>query len=396
MKISVARFNVVMLLAAAGAVSLCGPVAADPSLRDTSEIISALKSNYVDRDQLNDKLLNEATVNGLLDALGHGVSIVTVPSPSTNAADLTVASPQPTSSIARAEIIDPNIGYIRLADVQDATVAAVDGQLKKFADAKVTGYVLDLRFADGTNFAAAAEIASRFLSDGQPLFTLKSSEKGPEVFRAGSESKSAPAGDNDVTTAPLMLLVNSRTQGAAEALAGALRAQDRGIVVGSETAGSAAAWQDVKLSDGRTLRVATAKIVLPPFTEGGKPVDLFPGGVSPDVAVKIDAKIEREVVLAPATNQTLTASLLPRVKKNELTEAQLVKAFHGQSVDGDDVSTGQDRNGVVKPVLIKTNGDESSADREHEEEGEIQNVRDVVLQRAVDILKGIRALLSWQ
>ena len=35
-------------------------------------------------------------------------------------------------------------------------------------------------------------------------------------------------------------------------------------------------------------------------------------------------------------------------------------------------------------------------DKAHEEEDDIQNARDVVLQRAVDILKGIRVLLSWQ
>ena len=136
-----------------------------------------------------------------------------------------------------------------------------------------------------------------------------------------------------------MLLVNGQTRGSAEALAGALRAQDRGIVVGSKTAGSAAAWQDVKLADGRTLRLATAKIVLPPSTAGGQPVDLFPNGITPDVAVKIDTQKEYDVVFAPATNETLTVSLQPRVKKKDLTEAQLVKAFHGQSVDVDEPST---------------------------------------------------------
>ena len=49
----------------------------------------------------------------------------------------------------------------------DETPAALDAQLKQFADAKVTGYVLDLRYADGTNFAAAAEIAGRLLADGR-------------------------------------------------------------------------------------------------------------------------------------------------------------------------------------------------------------------------------------
>jgi len=367
-----AKFSAVVWLAGAGGMVFCHAAAADSSLREATELISVLKSNYVDRDKLNDKLLNEATVDGLINVLGHGVVILSPPS--TNEAKTVVAEHRPTPALARAEVIDPNIGYIRLSDVTDGTPAALDAELKQFADAKVTGYVLDLRFADGTNFAAAAEVASRFLADGQELFTLKSSETGTRVFRAGSEAKAGPSGGSDLTSAPLMMLVNAQTRGSAEALAGALRAQDRGIVIGSATAGSAAAWQDVRLADGRTLRLATAKIVLPPFVEGGQPVDLFPNGIAPDVAVKIDTQTEHDVVFAPATNETLTVSLQPRVKKKDLTEAQLVKAFHGQPVDAD----------------------ESSSDGDHEEEGEIQNVRDVVLQRAVDILKGIRVLLSWQ
>jgi len=374
MKTIGAKFSLVVLLAGAGGMLFCRAAAADSSLREATELISVLKSNYVDRDKLNDKLLNEATIDGLITALGHGVVITSPPPPSTNEVKTTAAKAQPAPALARAEVIDPDIGYVRLSDVTDATPAALDAELKQFADAKVTGYVLDLRFADGTNFAAAAEVASRFLADGQELFTLKGSETGSHVFRAASGTNTASPGNSDPTAAPLMLLVNAQTRGSAEALAGALRARDRGILIGSTTAGSAAAWQDVKLPDGRTLRLATAKIVLPPFAEGGQPMDLFPNGIAPDVAVKINTQVEYDVVFAPVTNETLTVSLQPRVNKKDLTEAQLVKAFHGQSIDPD----------------------ESPSDHEHEEEGEIQNVRDVVLQRAVDILKGIRVLLTWQ
>jgi hypothetical protein len=374
MKNIAATLRAAVSLAAAGGMLTGHAVAADTSLRETTEVISVLKSNYVDRDKLNDKLLNEATVDGLVNALGHGVLIMTPPAPSTNEVKTVVAKPLPSPALARAEVIDPNIGYIRLSDVTDGTPAALDAELKQFADANVTGYVLDLRFADGTNFTAAAEVASRFLTEEQELFTLKSSEAGTRVFRTTSEAKAGAAGNADLTSAPMMLLVNAQTRGSAEALAGALRARDRGILIGSVTAGSAVAWQDVKLPDGRTLRVATAKIVLPPFTDGGKPIDLFPNGIAPDVAVKIDTQVEYDVVFAPPTNETLTVSLQPRANKKEPTEAQLVKAFHGLSVDTD----------------------ETSSEGGHEEEGEIQNVRDVVLQRAVDILKGIRVLLSWQ
>ncbi len=364
----------ILVLVAAGAPS-CRAADAGPSLRQTAEVISVLKSNYVDRDKLDEKLLNDATVSGILEALGRGAVIVAPETPSTNNTKTVARETRPTAPLARAEVIDPNIGYIRLADVTEGTPAALDAEMKQFADAKVIGFVLDLRYADGTNFAAAAAVASRFLSDGQELFTLKSSEKGVQVFRAGSETKPASSEGTDLASAPLMLLVNAQTRGSAEALAGALRAQDRGIVIGSQTAGSAAGWEDVKLGDGRTLRIATAKILLPQPNGAAPPIDLFPNGITPDVAVKIEAQTERDVVLAVPTNETLTVSLQPRVKKKGgLTEAQLVKAFHGQAIDGDVPST----------------------DKEHEEEGEIQNVRDVVLQRAVDILKGIRVLLSCQ
>lgn len=375
MKTVAVRIRAALVLLLAGATSFCRAANVDSCLRQTTEVISVLKSNYVDHDKLDEKLLNEATVTGILEALGRGAVILTTETPSTNSTKAVGHEPKLAGPLARAEVIDPHIGYIRLAEVTEGTPAALDAELKGFADAKVAGYVLDLRFADGTNFAAAAAVAGRFLGDGQEVFTLKSSEKGVHVFRAGSEIKSASTNGPDLTSTPLMLLVNAETRGSAEALAGALRAQDRGILIGSQTAGSAAAWEDVKLSDGRTLRLATAKIVLPHLDGAVRPIDIFPNGIKPDVAVKMEAQTERDVVLAAQTNETLTASLQPRAKKNNLTEAQLVKAFRGEALDH-----------VDRPLT----------DKEHEEEGEIQNVRDVVLQRAVDILKGIRVLLSWQ
>src|ERR1017187_5690535 len=132
-------------------------------------------------------------------------------------------------------------------------------------------------------------------------------------------------------------------------------------------------------------RIATAKIELSAPQDATQPIELFPDGLTPDVAVKINPKTERDVVLTAQTNETLTASLQPRVNKKGLTEAQLVKVFHGQSIDNE------------LPVHKSApNTDPSLTDKEHEEEDEIQNVRDVVLQRAVDILKGIRVLLTWQ
>jgi hypothetical protein len=288
----------------------------------------------------------------------------------------------------RAEVIEPDIGYIRLADVGEQTPAGLDAELKKFSEAKVSGCVLDLRFANGTNYAAAAAVASRFLPKDEELFTMKRAEGGSETFRTGAATTLWSA-QSDV---PLLVLVNGQTRGSAEALAGALRAQDRCILIGGRTAGSAAAWDDVTLSDGRVLRVASAKIVLTPrirasaeqttnsseqasadtnavvHSTGSEQavISIFPGGLTPDVRVKIDAQVERDVLLNAPTNVTLTASLQPHQAQKWISEAELVKAFRGEAFQIDKAAA----------------------------ESEPEKVRDVVLQRAVDVLKGIRVLVS--
>ena len=335
----------------------------DGELRQTKEIINLLKSHYVDRDKLDQKLLNDATIDGILQALGRGAQILTPEEAQSNATPVVQSSPITNEPLTRVEIIDPHIGYIRLADLAEETVAALDAELKKFSDAKVEGYVLDLRFADGTNSAVAAEVASRFIAPNQELFTLKQSAGAPRIFRAAETPRVVAP---ELSEAPLMVLINAQTRGSADGLAGTLHAQDRGILVGGKTAGSAAAWQDFRLDDGRVLRVATAKIELP------KDGEIFPGGVTPDIPVKIDPKVEQDAVLSASTNVTLSASLRPRQEKKGLSEAELVKVVRGEA--------------------ISTNNPPAAG----EKEGEIQKVRDVVLQRAVDILKGIRVLLSSQ
>ena len=340
------------------------PVGAEtnlPSLPPSAEIVDILKTRFVDRDRIDDQLLNEATIRGLLGDLGQGAQILSPAEVASNAAPV-VAAPANALPLARAEIIDPDIGYIRIRDLTPETVAALDEELKKYTDKKVSGYVLDLRFADGTNYQAVVDVASRFMAGDGELFSLKTAAGGVETFRAAG---TGPAEKPDASDAPLMLLVNARTRGSAETLAGALRTHDRGIVVGARTAGLPVTAEDVMLSDGNTLRVATAKIVLP----GGQA--LFPKGLTPDVPVKMNPALEREVVLNGQTNVTLTASLQPKQKKKTMTEAELVKAFRGEVID------------------VPTPGSEA---KEEEVEAE---VKDVVLQRAVDILKGIRVLQSW-
>lgn len=346
-----------------------------------AEIIGVLQQHYVDRDTLDTQKLNDASVAGILKMLGAGARLLTADEAKSNSVPVVLATSQTPEALARVEVIQPDIGYIRVTDLVSETPLALDSELEKFTQAKVTGFVLDLRFADGTNFAAAAAVASRFLPAGVELFTLKRSDGEPQVYR----TLAAPAPlATQLAKLPLLLLVNAQTRGSAEVLVGALRMQDRGIVIGGPTAGLPVAWQDLPLTDGRVLRLATAKITFP---KGG---EVFPGGLIPDILVKIDPKTEREAVFNVASNVTLTASLQTHLKKHQLTEATLVKVFRGEAIETPSLSLTNPQAGSTNALTLT--GETPAV----EPEPAAVLARDIVLQRAVDILKGIRVWQSWR
>ncbi len=336
------------------------------ALAQSAEVLELLRQYFVDRDMLNLEALDAGSVDGILGRLGGGAKVLTAE----QVAATTDVIPADAKTLARAEIIEPDIGYVRVSRVVADTPTALDIELKKFASAKVIGFVLDLRFASGQDYDAARAVAGRFLSDGQSLFSIKRAAVAPEVFHAQRVRDGRQQAQWQ--EAPLMILINQQTRGSAEAVAGALRSQSRGILIGQPTAGSAVDWKDLPLRDGRTLRLATAKLMLPSLDKPPEmTMSVFPDGVPPDIKVKMDPKTEREVVLEIDDGLSLTATLKPVLTKKGMNEADLVRAHRGETVETE----------PVKP------------EAETQPAGE---VRDLVLQRAVDIMKGIRVFLSWR
>ncbi len=217
---------------------------------------------------------------------------------------------------------------------------------------QVVGMALDLRFADGNDYAAAVATADLFVTKKMPL--LKWSD--------GVES-SQPA--KEPIPGPLLVLVNGETTGAAEALAAALREADAGLIIGNPTAGLAMTTMDFPLEKRRTLRIAT------------NPVKLGNGAVishvSPDIAVKVSPDDERAYLKNPyvtlAANDTspalATNDFLPFV--DHTSEADLVRE---KLKDGDD-------DGATVPAPAQSAPKAAPV------------IQDPVLARAVDLIKGL-------
>jgi len=187
-----------------------------------------------------------------------------------------------TPSLFYSEIVGGQIGYVRLGSLNAANLQALDKSLGNFAAKNVNAVIVDLRASQATtDLPLAAEFAKRFSPKGKTLFTLrKPIGRQDRVFSSDRE----PAFRGLV-----MVLTDSDTAGAAEAIAAALRFYNKALVIGQTTAGRAAEYSDLSLPSGKILRVAVAEMISP----DGRP--LFPDGTKPDLPVEMSITDKRQI-----------------------------------------------------------------------------------------------------
>lgn len=307
------------------------------------EIYQILRAHLVGA---TDAELNHDSVEGLLNALRPRVVLLT-----NGAANSENAESAP---VSKTEVFDGPVGYLRIDRVAENLADSILTSVKALqATNNLKGIVLDLRYATGTNYAAAASAADLFISQARPLLNW-----GNGV--ASSQKKS------DALKLPVAILVNSGTSGAAEALAAVLRSNDIGLLFGSTTAGNALVMRDFPLKDGDVLRVATAPVKL------GNGEMLSTNGIMPDIDVSVPPEAERDYYadsfyIAPNTNQLASAGNQTNVPQRiRLNEAELVREHRA----GLDLESGE-----IQPI--------------GKPEPPPHVVSDPALARALDLLKGL-------
>jgi len=262
-------------------------------------------------------------------------------------------------------------GYVRVGAVEsglkERMAQAVETLRRTNA---IKGLVIDLRFTDGMNYAEAGAVADVF-ADGDRLLL----SYGKNTVR--STVKKEPFG------LPLMILVNGRTTGAAEALAGALRQSTSSMMLGAATAGRAFVYQEYALSQGSKILLADAPVVI------GDGASIPTSGLKPDLAVvvpredeeaymsdayKVTAKTPVLLLSTSGTNANAGSSgkagATNRAARHRINEADLVRMQkEGGGADTEEFVTAS---GTPPPSR--------------------RIVQDPVLARALDLLKGLEVL----
>lgn len=270
-------------------------------------------------------------------------------------------------ALASTNVFREQFGYIRVGTVGNGLkeLMAQSVDILRQTNA-IKGLVIDLRFAEGMNYAEAGAVVDLFANGDRVLFgfgntTVRSTEK-KEAFGL-----------------PLMVLVNGETKGAAEALAGALRQATSSMILGSPTAGRAFVYQEYALSQGSKLLLADAPVI---FSDG---TSIPTTGLKPDITVEVRPEDELAYLGDPykATAKTPLALLSAgdgsistktgttnRTVRHRINEADLVRMQkEGGGGETDEFISGV--GSVPQRRLV---------------------VQDPVLARALDLLKGLEVL----
>lgn len=132
--------------------------------------------------------------------------------------------------------------------ITDGAVDIINKALMMYPDAY--GIILDLRAASGDNERAAAKLTGLFLGQVPVMRVVENAREEVEVIPGG----------NAVTDVPVVVLMSDMTRGAAEALAAAFYENQRGVLVGTPTAGQARIASQIDLKNGGMLELMNKSV----------------------------------------------------------------------------------------------------------------------------------------
>ncbi len=187
--------------------------------------------------------------------------------------DIVITRAQIVVASVEHEMLDNNVGYIKLNTFGDTTSQEMRDALKEIMSNKPRGIILDMRNNGGGYLQTAVDIASQFIPEGVVLI---------ERYGDGTRDTYEANSGGLATEIPLVVLVNEGTASASEIVAGAIQDYERGKLVGTTTfgKGSVQIWSPLSDNQG-AVRVTIAKWLTP------KERTIHEVGLAPDVEVEL-------------------------------------------------------------------------------------------------------------
>ncbi|MBD2113200.1 MULTISPECIES: carboxyl-terminal processing protease CtpC [Cyanophyceae] len=171
------------------------------------------------------------------------------------------------------------VGYIRLNQFSANAAEEMGAAIEDLEGQGVTGYVLDLRSNPGGLLYSSIDIARMWIDSGIIVST---------VNRQGVVDEET-ANSRALTDKPLVVLVDGGSASASEILSGALRDNERAVLVGTRTFGKGLVQSVRSLGDGSGVAITVAKYLTPDGT------DINKSGIEPDISIELTEEQQEEL-----------------------------------------------------------------------------------------------------
>ena len=183
------------------------------------------------------------------------------------------------ASNIKSEILEGNIGYIKLVMFDSEIAKYFKNDLDKMLAKGIKGLIIDLRDNPGGSYEQVVEIADRLLPEGTIVYT--EDREGKRQVKLSNKS------NLDV---PIAVLTNGNSASASEILAGAVKDNAWGTLVGTKTFGKGLVQELRQLSDGSGIKVTISRY----FTPSGVCIQGI--GIKPDIEIDVAAEYKNTPV----------------------------------------------------------------------------------------------------
>ena len=198
--------------------------------------------------------------------------------------EVTITRKKITTQSVYSEMLDDNIGYIRITQFELATGDDFEKELRSMEMKGVSGVVIDLRSNGGGIVDAGIKVADALLPEATIVYL--EDKAGERVYYNS---------DATCTSVPYVVLVNEGTASTSEIVAAAIKDNEGGKIVGTQTFGKGIVQLLTGLMDGTG---ATRITVQQYFSPDGNVI--HEKGVEPDYVVDLTMEDTEDVQLMRA------------------------------------------------------------------------------------------------
>ena len=332
-----------------GFVKVVSPI--DDTPADEAGIEAGDFITHVDGDSVLGLSLDEA-VGMMRGVVGSEIVITVVREGEDEPFDVTIIRDTIKLTAVRTRVEGESV-VLRVTTFNDQTYSNLEAGIEKQIEAAggidlVNGFILDLRNNPGGLLTQAIRVSDAFLDKGEIVSTRG---RDPE----NGDRHNATVGDL-AQQKPLVVLINGGSASASEIVAGALQDHRRAIVVGTKSFGKGSVQTVMPMRGSGAMKLTTARY----YTPSGRSIQAL--GISPDIIVEQPRRVAEDDEEATDT---------PRRSRSE---ADLRGSLNNDSLTEDEIL-------------------QIEADREKAEAAAKLRKDDYQLAYAIDILKGLSALV---